>query len=83
LKNLSVDRVFNLFKVEVKNLKNLKLCARRRDAQPTLGRNQVRMVLLCVRSKEGKCGWEALVMAVYKNGPWGLNLLRKTFNGFG
>jgi hypothetical protein len=83
LENLNVDRVFNLFKVEVKSLKNLKLCARRGDTQPTLGRNQVRMVLLCVRSKEGKCGWEASSMVAYENEPWGLNSLRKTFNGFG
>jgi hypothetical protein len=42
-------------------------------AQPNLGRNQVRMVMLCGRSKERRCGWEFLAMVTYKNGPWGLN----------
>jgi hypothetical protein len=68
--------------VEVKSLKNLKLHVKRRDAQSSWGRNQVRKVLLCVRSKERKCSWEVLVMVAYENGPWGLNLLRRTFNGF-
>jgi hypothetical protein len=54
---------------------------KRSDAQPSWGRNQVRKVLLCVRSKERKCGWEALMMVAYENGPWGLNSLQKTFNG--
>jgi hypothetical protein len=58
-------------------------CVQGGETQPTLGKNQVRMVLLCIRSKERKCGWEAFMMVAYENGPWGLNLLRKTFNGFG
>ncbi len=54
---------------------------RRGDAQPCLAINQVRKVLLCVGSKEGKCGLEASVMVAYGNGPWGLISLRKTLNG--
>jgi len=63
------------FKSGGEELKKPQVSCEEKYAQPNLGRNQVRKVSLCGRFKEGKCGWEALVMVAYKNGPWGLNLL--------
>jgi hypothetical protein len=63
------------FKSGGEELKELQALCEKKYAQPNLGKNQVRKVLLCGRSKEGRCGWEVLVMVTYENGPWGLNSL--------